>query len=339
MIISYILKRILLAVFTLLIILLVSYTLLRLAPGDPTKSDMFSGESGTISRQDGVVKENLALKKELNLDKPIITGFILWLNDVCHGNFGRSASVDPGKDVLQLIGERAGLTIKLNLWAILITYLLAIPIGVFSAAKAGSAADRASEIILFILYSLPVMWVGLLLQSLLCEGGKFPLLPLAGAEPDNALELSVWQYFAAEFRHLLLPVLCMAYGGLAGLSRYTRNSVLQNLNSDFIRTARAKGVSTGTVLWKHAFRNALITMITLLSGILPSLISGSIIVEYIFNLLGMGTLSLLALSSRDYPLQMALFAITGALTLTGILISDLLYMAVDPRIKVDKTAK
>jgi len=139
--------------------------------------------------------------------------------------------------------------------------------------------------------------------------------------------------------HLLLPVLCMAYGGLAGLSRYTRNSVLQNINSDYIRTARAKGLSGSAVLWKHAFRNALITMITLISGILPSLISGSIIVEYIFNLPGMGTLSLLALSSRDYPLQMALFAIAGMLTLTGILCSDLLYMAADPRIKVDKMTK
>ncbi len=339
MIISYILKRILLAIFTLLVILLVSYTLLRLAPGDPTKSDMLSGESGTINQRDGVARENLALKQELNLDKPILVGFVLWLKDVCHGNFGRSASVDPGKDVLQLIGERAGLTIKLNLWAILITYLLAIPIGVFSAAKAGSAADRTAEIILFILYSLPVMWVGLLLQSLLCEGGRFPILPLSGAEPDNAITLSLPEYFAAEFRHLLLPVLCMAYGGLAGLSRYTRNSVLQNIHSDYIRTARAKGASANAVLWKHAFPNALITMITLLSGILPSLISGSIIVEYIFNLPGMGTLSLLSLSSRDYPLQMALFAITGALTLTGILISDLLYMAADPRIKVDKSAK
>lgn len=339
MIVAYIIKRLLLALLTLLIILLVSYTLLRLAPGDPAKSDMFAGESGTINQNDGVARENLALKKELNLDKPVITGFILWLKNVCKGDFGHSACVEPGRNVTEMIAERAGLTIKLNIWALLITYLLAVPIGVFSAAKAGSFSDRAGEIILFILYSLPVMWVGLLLQSLLCEGGKLPLFPLSGAEPDNALTLSIREYLMSEFHHLLLPVLCMAYGGLAGLSRYTRNSVLQNINSDYIRTAKAKGLSGSAVLWKHAFRNALITMITLISGILPSLISGSIIVEYIFNLPGMGTLSLLALSSRDYPLQMALFAIAGMLTLTGILCSDLLYMAADPRIKVDKMTK
>lgn len=336
MIVGYILKRLLLAIFTLLTILLVSYTLLRLAPGDPTKSDMLSGESGTINRRDGITSGNQAMREKLNLDKPLLIGFALWLKDVCHGNFGQSVSVDPGRDVTEIISEKIGLTVKLNLWALLITYLLAVTIGVLTANAAGSFADRSAEIILFILYSLPVMWVGLLLQSLFCEGGQFPVFPLSGDEPDNAMNLSIWAYMAAQFRHLLLPVICLSYGGLAGLSRYTRNSVLQNINSDYIRTARAKGLSGSAVLWKHAFRNALITMITLISGILPSLISGSIIVEYIFNLPGMGTLSLLALSSRDYPLQMALFTIAGTLTLIGILLSDLLYMAADPRIRLTK---
>lgn len=336
MIIGYIIKRLFLAIFTLLAILLVSYTLLRLAPGDPTKSDMLSGESGTINRREGIAPGNQAMREKLNLDKPVLTGFALWLKDVCRGDFGQSVSVDPGRDVLEVISEKVGLTVKLNLWSLLITYLLAVTIGVLTANKAGSWQDRSVEIILFILYSLPVMWVGLLLQSLLCEGGRFPVFPLSGAEPDNALTLPIGEYLAAQFRHLLLPVLCLSYGGLAGLSRYTRNSVLQNINSDYIRTARAKGLSGTAVLWKHAFRNALITMITLVSGILPSLISGSIIVEYIFNLPGMGTLSLLALSSRDYPLQMALFAIAGCLTLAGILLCDLLYMAADPRIRLTK---
>lgn len=336
MITVYIIKRLLLAIVTLFTILLASYTLLRLAPGDPTKSDMLAGESGTIGHKDGTFMENTALRKKLNLDKPVAIGFILWLKDVLQGDFGQSVTVDPGRKVTDVIGERIVLTIKLNLWALAITYALAIPIGVFSAAKAGSIADRSSELILFILYSLPVIWVGLLMQSLFCEGGKIPVLPLAGAEPENPLSLSIWQYFFEQFRHLLLPVICLAYAGLAGLSRYTRSSVLQNINSAYIRTARAKGVPENTILWKHAFRNALITMITLFSGILPSLVSGSIIVEYIFNLPGMGTLSLLALSSRDYPLQMALFTIAGVLTLTGILLADLLYMAADPRIRLTK---
>lgn len=336
MIIYYILKRLFLAILTLLAILFVSYTLLRLAPGDPTRSDMFSGESGTVGHRDKVFMENHALRKKLNLDKPVALGFILWLNDVIHGDFGVSAAVDPGRSVTEIIREKIGVTIKLNIWALAVTYLLAILVGVFSAQKAGSFADRSSEFILFVLYSLPVMWVGLLLQALFCEGGEFPILPLSGAEPENSLHLPIWQYIFEEFRHLLLPVVCLSYAGFAGLSRYTRGSVLQNINADYIRTARAKGLPENTILWKHAFRNALITMITLFSGLLPSLVSGSIIVEYIFNIPGMGTLSLLSLSSRDYPLQMALFTVTGILTLSGILLCDLLYMAVDPRIRLTK---
>ena len=337
MILAYIIKRLILALFTLLIILFVSYTLLRLAPGDPTRSDMLSGQSGTLGQNDGALRKNQALHEKLDLDKPIATGFFIWLKKiVLYGNFGQSAAVEPGRDVADMITERLPVTITLNLWAILLTYLLAIPIGVFTAAKAGSFTDRCVEVILFTLYSLPVMWVGLLLQSIFCEGGFLPLLPISGSEPENALNLSIWQYHLAKAAHLLLPVICLTYGGLAGLSRYTRVSVLQNIRADYIRTAYSKGVSGTIILWKHAFGNALITMITLFSGLLPSLISGSVLVEYIFNIRGMGTLSLLALSSRDYPLQMALFAFTGILTLTGILLSDLLYMAADPRIRLTK---
>ena len=181
------------------------------------------------------------------------------------------------------------------------------------------------------------MWIGLLLQAWLCEGGKFPLFPLTAMPSDTeALQWSVWEYLWQQFRHGVLPVICLTYAGFAGLSRYTRGSVLQNIHSDFIRTARAKGVSENIIFWKHAFGNALITKITLFSGILPSLIAGSVIVEYIFNLPGMGTLSLQALSSRDYPLQMALFALAGTLTLAGIFLADMLYMLIDPRIRLTK---
>lgn len=331
---GYILKRLGLAAVTLLAILFTSYVLLRLAPGDPTRSDMLGGDGhGTIDGRGGQLRVNTALREKLALDKPILTGFALWLKAAARGDFGESAAVDPGRSVTEMIFERLPLTVRLNCWAIAITYLLAIPIGVFSAARAGGALDRATEFLLFVLYSLPVMWVGLLLQSLFCEGGRFPVFPLDTEIPGEE-NLNIWQYQWAQLRAFILPVLCLAYGGIAGLSRYTRGSVLQYIHSDFIRTARAKGLSESAVLWKHAFRNALITMITLFSGILPALISGSVLVEYIFNLPGMGSLSLLSLSSRDYPLQMALFTFAAILTLSGILICDLLYMAADPRIRL-----
>ena len=332
---EYLFKRLLLGCFTLLAILLVSYTMLRLAPGDPTRSSMFGENTAgnALNAEKGELAGNASLRKELNLDKPIFVGFALWLKQAVKGDFGRSASVDPGRPVTAMILEKLPVTLSLNVWAVFFTYLLAIPIGVYGALKAGSFFDEASALSVFILYSLPVMWVGLFLQALFCEGGLFPVLPLKGVAAGN-LELSIWELQWEALRYRILPVLCLTYGGFAGLSRYTRNSMLEVIHADYIRTARAKGVSPFQITWHHAFRNALITLITLFGGILPALISGSVLVEYIFNIPGMGSLSLLALSSRDYPLQMALFAFSGFLTLAGIIISDLLYVAADPRIKL-----
>ncbi|MBE6391408.1 MAG: ABC transporter permease [Lentisphaerae bacterium] len=336
--IYYLTKRLILAAVTLFIILFTSYALLRLAPGDPSRSDMMGGEgAGMLDSRNSELNVNTSMREQLDLDKPLPVGFFRWLSRIVkEGNFGTSVTVDPGKPVASLIRERLGVTLSLNFWAILITYLLAIPAGVFTAGKEGSFFDRSVEISLFVLYSLPVMWAGLLLQSLLCEGGTFPIFPLKGIAPENPDELSIWQLQLETLRGYFLPVLCLTYGGFAGLSRYTRSSMLEVLRSDFIRTARAKGLSYNDILWKHGFRNALITMITLFGGILPSLVSGSVLIEYIFNIPGMGSLSLLSLSSRDYPLQMALFAFSGALTLAGLLVSDLLYMLADPRIRLDK---
>ncbi len=337
--IEYLIKRLVLACFTLLVILLVSYVLLRLAPGDPTRSSMFGSDSAgtSLDASKGALMRNNALREKLHLDRPVLVGFGIWLRDVVlHGDFGTSASVDPGKPVTELILERLPVTVSLNFWAVLLTYLLAIPIGVYGATKAGSFGDQASAFLLFVLYSLPVMWVGLLLQAMLCEGGRWEIFPLKGLIPDNVDELSIWRLQLEVVRHYALPVFCLAYGGFAGLSRYARSGMLEVIHSDYIRTARAKGLPEGVVVWKHAFRNALITLITLFGGLLPSLVAGSVLVEYIFNIPGMGSLSLLALSSRDYPLQMALFAFAGSLTLAGVLISDLLYLAADPRIKFSR---
>jgi len=338
-VLKYIAKRLLLALVTLFVILFTSYALLRLAPGDPSRSDMMgTGDgAGMMDTRNNELNSNNSMREQLDLDKPLHVGFFRWFSRIVwRGDFGKSVTVDPGKPVTALIRERLGVTVSLNFWAIVVTYLLAIPAGVFTAAKEGTFFDRSMEFLLFVLYSLPVMWAGLLLQSYLCEGGKFPIFPLKGITPENPDQLTIWQLQLETLRCYFLPVLCLSYGGFAGLSRYTRSSMLEVLRSDFIRTARAKGLGQNAILWQHGFRNALITMITLFSGILPSLVAGSVLVEHIFNIPGMGSLSLLSLTSRDYPLQMALFAFSGALTLAGLLISDLLYMLADPRIRLDR---
>jgi len=332
---SYITRRLILSIFTMLFIMFASYVMLRLAPGDPTRSNMLDGSSaGVSSSEKNEYTRNESLYKKMKLDKSIPVGFAEWLGDILlRGDFGTSGTVEPGKPVLTMIAERLPVTVKLNIMALTFAYITAIVLGVYSARYAESTFDHLSTFILFMLYSMPVMWVALLLQATFCAGGTIPLFPLRGVytpEPESGTFAAI----AIEMYYYTLPALCLAYGSMAGLARYTRNNMLETLHNDFIRTARAKGVAETAVIWKHAFRNTLITLITLFSGLLPSLVAGSIIVEHIFNIPGMGTLSLLALSSRDYPLQMVLFTFTGMLTLIGIFISDLLYTAADPRIKL-----
>ena len=334
---QYIVKRLFLSVITLLVIMFASYCMLRLAPGSDAavRSNFMENSSGGVSSSEkNEYAENESLKKKLKLDKPIHLGFAEWLADiVLRGDFGESATVQPGKPVLEMISERLPITIKLNLLAITGAYIMAIIIGVYSAKYSESIFDRSTSVILFLLYSLPAMWVAMLLQSTLCEGGIWEIFPLQGHYEPTA-EVGTFDAIFKEMYYFTLPAVCLAYGSMTGLARYTRSNMLDVLNSDFIRSARAKGISETKVLWKHAFGNTLITLVTLFAGLLPSLIAGSIIIEHIFNIPGMGTLSLLALSSRDYPLLMVLFAFSGALTLFGILLADILYTVVDPRVKL-----
>lgn len=316
--------------------MLVSYVLVRLAPGDPTQSTILGENAGTaqgLSSDKGALAKNLSMRAKLHLDEPVLLGFLFWLKDVIlHGDLGTSASVDKGRPVGALIMERLPVTLWINIWAILITYILSIPIGIYSAVFPSSSFDKFLTFFLFFLYSLPVFWVALILQASVCEGGYYPIFPLKGIALTDTWGLSTWQILWNTAMHYTLPVFCLCYFGFAGLSRYAKSGMADVVNQDYIRTARAKGVPEHTVLFKHALRNAMIPLITLFAGLLPGLVSGSIIVEYVFSIPGMGSLSMIALTSRDIPLLMALFAFSGALTLAGILLSDFLYVLVDPRI-------
>jgi peptide/nickel transport system permease protein len=317
----------------------VSYALVRLAPGDPTKSSIF-GESPTaenMSSEKNALAQNTSMRKKLHLDDPVPVGFFFWLKDVLfYGDLGASASVDKGRPVTALIMERLPVTLSLNFWAVLITYVLSIPIGIYSALYPHSVSDRFMTFFLFLLYSLPVFWVALVLQATLCKGGCYPVFPLKGLEVADTWGLSSWEILWKTALHYTLPVFCLCYGSFAGLSRYARSGMLEVVNKEYIRTARAKGVSEIVVIFKHSLRNALIILITLFAGLIPGLVAGSIFVEYVFNIPGMGELSMSALSSRDIPLLMALFAFGGILTLGGILLADFMYVLADPRISFER---
>lgn len=335
--IEYLMKRLLLGILTLLVILFSSYLLMRLAPGNAAKSSIFgSGEGagavGTIDSDKAAIQTNDIIAEKLNFDKPLPVGFVLWLKDALQGDFGTSVACDKGRPVTALIVERLPVTLSLNFFAILITYLLAIPLGIQSATTKNKKSDQAVTLFLLFLYALPVLFSALLLRAMFCKGGMFPIFPLTGLTPTISEGMSTFQIIGVTAMHYVLPVFCLSYGGFAAISRYTRAGMLDVIRQEYIRTAYAKGLPTSTVIFKHAFRNTFIIMITLFAGILPGLVGGSIMIEYIFDIPGMGTLSMSALNSRDLPLMMGLFSFTGFLTLTSILIADVLYVLADPRI-------
>jgi peptide/nickel transport system permease protein len=333
---NYILKRLLFMVITLVVITVVSYTMMRLAPGDPIRSQQIGNANAGV--QNASRKESLGekiLREKYHLDRNPIVGYGYWIwGIVTRFDWGDSLVVNRGAPVLGIIAEHLPPTLKLEFFSIILVYACAIPIGIYSAVRRNTWSERGATVLLFVLYSLPTFWVGLLMLVFFCGDRFLNIFPVAGLSPDSYLTwgMSYWRILGETARHYVLPVVCLSYASLAGLSRFARVGILEIVSQDYIRTARAKGLPEWKVILKHVFRNSLLPLVTLFAGLLPGLIGGSIIVEYIFSINGMGSLSILALSSRDYTLMMALFTIGAVLTLLGILISDLLYAVVDPRI-------
>jgi peptide/nickel transport system permease protein len=230
------------------------------------------------------------------------------------------------------IGERLPLTISLAGSALLLSYLIAIPLGVIAAIKRGEIIDRSISFAVFVLYSIPSFAAALLLILFVAGGDYLNLLPMYGINSINASEMSDGTWLLDRIRHMILPVICLTYASLASISRYARVSMLEVFGQDFIRTARAKGLSEQVVVLRHALRNALIPIITIFTLELPVLISGAVILEGIFSLQGMGQLMFQSLESRDTPVIMACTTLAAIVTLFGYLLADILYVIVDPRI-------
>jgi peptide/nickel transport system permease protein len=262
------------------------------------------------------------------------TQFGVWIGQVVRLDFGESYS--SRRPVSRMIAEALPVSLLLSVLSILFSYILSIPIGVYSALHRHTPADRVVTIILFVLYSLPSFWVaGILIMTM--TGPPLALFPTRGlASPDLTLaadwsNLGTW--FLDRVWHLILPVFCLTYGSLAFISRQMRSAMLETINQDYIRTAIAKGLDPKRVVWVHAVRNSLLPIITISAGILPELIAGAIIIESIFTIPGMGSLTFSAIMNRDYPVINAVLFLSAFLTLLGILLADLAYSLADPRIE------
>ena len=331
---AYLLKRLLQIIPTLLGITFITFVIIQLAPGNPAMLKLQMGKGQAELGNKAFSQQIIEQTKELyGLDKPLPVQYILWVKRIFTLDFG--FSYKDHRNVWDKISERLPITIQLNIISIFLVYLIAIPCGIYSSTHEGSFADKILTLGFFFLYSLPSFWVAMLLIMLLGGGDFWDIFPVYGISSIGSETMSLLPWLLDRMWHLVLPIACLTYGGLAYLSRLTRASMLEVIREDYVRTARAKGLSERVVIFKHAFRNALLPLITLLAFLLPSMFGGSVIIESIFSVPGMGQLGFESVLSRDYPVIMAITAISAFLTLIGLLISDILYAALDPRIKLE----
>jgi peptide/nickel transport system permease protein len=335
-VLQYLVQRVFLLVLTFLTITVLAFSIMHLAPGDPV--DLFfagglaaGAEGMQTDRLDRLEQAKQELREQLGLDRPLYEQYVVWLGRTLRGDLGES--LKDGRPVWDKIRERLPLTVTLNSLAILITFGVAIPLGILSAVKTGSVADQASTVLVFMLYSMPSFWVGTLIIIFFCGGDFFAWFPPAGLhslayEPDWPVMKRLGDYLY----HLAMPLVVTTYGTFAFLSRVLRSSMLEVKEQDYVRTARAKGVAERVVILKHILRNSIIPIVTNIGGLLPALIGGSVIIETIFSLPGMGYLGYQSVLARDYPVVLALLSAGSALALIGILISDIALVLVDPRI-------
>jgi peptide/nickel transport system permease protein len=326
---SYVLRRLLFAVLTFFGITVATFVLIHSVPGDPIA--FFIGRMSTHNIPEEILD---GIRRQYHLDEPLPVQYWYWLKGAVTLDFGES--IVDRRAVTTRIFEKLPNTVQLNGVAFLFAALVGIPIGLWSATRSGRFAERASAVGFFLLYSLPSFWVALLLMQLFAV--RFDILPLFGMSSNDHGDLSAGARVADRLRHMILPAITLTYGQLAIFARFSKSAVTEVFRQDFITAARAKGAGEMAVMWRHAFRNALIPIITLFGITIPYLISGSVIVEQIFQWDGIGLLYMQAVLSRDYPTIMGLTVISAVVTLLASLLADILYAVADPRVRLGERA-
>jgi peptide/nickel transport system permease protein len=315
---NYLIKRLVQTIPILFGITIISFLIINLAPGSPVGMTLNPTASPKVIEQ---------MRKNYDLDKPLHLQYLLWLKRLFTGNL---YSFKDGKPVLDKILERLPATLVLNFMATLLIFSLAIPLGIFSATHRYSFLDNLGTFLAFLGISIPSFWLAYLLILGVVKIFGVPVLGLRSFGLDQP---GIWVLLSDRIWHLMLPATVLAVGGIAAISRYTRSSMLEVLRQDYIRTAKAKGLTDEEVHYRHALRNALLPIITLFGFLVPGLIGGSVIIETVFAWPGIGRLAYQAVLSRDYSVVMTILTLTSALTLLGNLLADILYAFTDPRIR------
>ena len=339
---SYILRRLLLSVPTFIGITLVCFALTRFLPGGPVEMKLMrmrgagaSGESGAVSAVARQVSDGYRceLEAQFGFDKPIVVQYYNWLVKNKMG-LALSSYDYPNRTAWELIRSRLPVSLTFGIAAFLLTYLICVPLGIAKALYHTRMFDAFSSLVVFAAYAVPSFALAMLLKTLFCGTveGCWDIFPLGGVSGDFDSEPSLWEFLSDRIRHMVLPVACYVAGSFAMLTLLMKNSLLDQISSDYVRTVIAKGATRVRAVWCHAFRNSLIPLATGLGPMISLVFAGSIIIETIFEIPGMGRLSWDALVGRDYAVFLALLALTSVFQLVGNLISDILYMFIDPRI-------
>lgn len=341
---DYFLRRVLLMVPTFIGITFACFALCQVVPGGPVEQalakmrGMGAAEAGRSPHAGAAVspEQRAALEAHFGFDQPLLKRYWTWLARDRMGLAARSYKY-PNKTVGRLIRERFAISLVFGISGFVLTYLICIPLGIAKALRHGSVFDAASSVVVFVGYAIPAFAFGMLLKMLLAGGGErfWDILPAAGVTSMNYEWLSPWGKAKDLAAHFVLPVACYVIGHFAVLTLLMKNSLLEQIGQDYVRTVLAKGGSLRRAVWGHAFRNALIPIATGFGGVLGILFAGSVLIEKVFEIPGMGRLSLDAIVSRDYMVFMGILAVTSVLGLLGRLLSDACYLWIDPRIQFD----
>ncbi len=318
---AFALQRLGYALVLIFAVLAINFALIHAAPGDPAL--VIAGEMG--GADESFVQ---AVREEYGLDKPVFTQFVTYMGRAIQGDLGKSYLYR--QDVTRLIVDRMGATLMLVFTALVFAILVGTALGVFASRKPDGLASSAVTVISLIGYSMPVFWTGILLVLLF--GKVIPILPIAGMR-DVRITGDAWVIALDVLRHLVLPALTLATIYLGIYSRLARANMLEVLGSDYIRTARAKGLSEWMVTLKHALRNAMMPLVTMAGLQFGNLISGAVLVETVFSWPGLGTLALDAILGRDYPVLLGVLTFGAVLTIIANQLTDLVYRIVDPRLR------
>lgn len=346
---AYVLKRILLMIPTLFGITLLSFLVINLAPGGPIEQKLQKLKFGSTTQKSsarnfglqmrsrqGVSEEVMnALKKQYGFDKPVLTRYWIWIKSVATLEFGRSFTY--GRPAMEVIRERFPVSLQFGVSSIILTYLISISLGLLMAYNENRVPDRLVSFSLIAASSIPSFMLAILLLVLFAGGSFWNFFPIGYLHSDNYHQLDFWGKVADRLHHFILPLFCHVLGGFATLALLCRNSLLEQIRQGYIRTARAKGLGERGIYLKHAFRNALIPLTTGIGGILGVFLSGSLLIETIFQLNGIGLLGYQSVISRDYNVIMALLFLSSMVMLLGNLLGDLIYRMVDPRIDFGST--